>query len=79
MRISWVVFSCNLLLSGIAVLFFFGKGSVQGFMRASDYGMPVRCYLLIAYVLFFMLALLIPELPQAVFHLKKKKRRWMYF
>lgn len=74
MRVSWVVFGCNLLLSGIAILFFFGKGSVQGFMRASDYGMPVKCYLLIAYALFLMLVLLIPGIAAGSISLEKEKK-----
>lgn len=74
MRVSWVVFICNLLLSGIALLFFFGKGSVQGYMRAADYGMPVNCYLMICYAMFFMIALLIPGIAAGSISLEKERK-----
>ena len=59
-RISWIVFGCNLLLGAIALICFFGESSVRGYMTPLSYTMPMRCYMMMAYLLFFLLLLTVP-------------------
>lgn len=61
-RISWIVFGCNLVLGCIAIVSFFGKSQISGFMRAGDYDITIRCYMLMAYALFILLLLIIPAI-----------------
>lgn len=59
-RISWIIFGGNLLLAGIVAVSFLGAGSIQGYISAGQYQIPIRCHMLMCYALFFMECLLIP-------------------
>ena len=73
-RISWIVFGCNLLLGGIALICFFGESSVLGYMTPTSYTIPMRCYMLMAYLLFFLLLMAVPVIAGASISLEREKR-----
>ena len=73
-RISWIVFGCNLLLGAIALICFFGESSVRGYMTPLSYTMPMRCYMMMAYLLFFLLLLTVPVIAGASVSLEREKR-----
>ncbi|HIR92398.1 MAG TPA: ABC transporter permease subunit [Candidatus Egerieimonas intestinavium] len=60
MRISWIIFGGNLMLAVIVAVSFLGAGSMQGYVSAGQYQIPIRCHMLMCYALFFMECLLIP-------------------
>lgn len=74
MKISWIVFGCNLLLGTIAVISFFGEGVIYGYMQAGRYQMPIRCYMMMSYALFVMVSLLIPGITAGSISLEREKR-----
>ena len=73
-RISWIVFGCNLLLGAIALICFFGESSIRGYMTPASYTMPMRCYMIMAYLLFFLMLLTIPLVAGASISLEREKR-----
>ena len=73
-RISWIVFGCNLMLGAIALVCFFGESSIYGYMTPLSYTMPMRCYMMMAYLLFFLLLLSVPVIAGASISLEREKR-----
>lgn len=73
-RISWIVFGCNLMLGAIALVCFFGESSIYGYMTPLSYTMPMRCYMMMAYLLFFLLLLTVPVIAGASVSLEREKR-----
>lgn len=73
-RISWIITVCNLLLGAIALICFFGESSVDGYMMPKSYTMPMRCYMMMAYLLFFLLLLTIPVIAGASVSMEREKR-----
>ena len=74
MKISWIVFGCNLVLGTIAVISFFGEGVIHGYMQTDRYRMPIRCYMMMSYALFLMVALLIPGITAGSISLEREKQ-----
>lgn len=73
-RISWIITVCNFLLGAIAMICFFGESSVTGYMKPTSYTMPMRCYMMMAYLLFFLLLLTIPVIAGASVSMEREKR-----
>lgn len=73
-KISWIVFSCNIVLAAIAITCFFGQSAVSGSMRASDYSMPARCYMIMAYALFAMILVAVPAITGGSVSLERERK-----
>lgn len=73
-KISWIVFGCNIVLAAIAITSFFGQSAMSGSMRASDYSMPARCYMLMAYALFAMILVAVPAITGGSVSLEREQK-----
>lgn len=73
-RISWIVFAANLLMGSVAVTAFFGESTAAGAMRAADYSLPARCYMLMAYALFGMILVAVPAIAGGSVSLEREGR-----
>lgn len=74
MKISWIVFGCNMVLGMIAVISFLGEGVIHGYMQAGRYRMPIRCYMVMGYALFLMVSLLVPGITAGSISLEREKQ-----
>ena len=66
MKVSWMIFGGNLLLTLVAVVTCFGTGAGRDYMAAAQYRFPVQCYMIMAYVLFILICLLVPGIAIAI-------------
>lgn len=73
-RISWIISVCNLLFGAIALICFFGESSIRGYMTPGSYTMPMRCYMMMAYLLFFLLLLTVPVIAGTSISLERERR-----
>lgn len=73
-KISWIVCASNLVLGMIALTCFFGESSALGYMRASSYTMPVRCYMMMAYALFAMILIAVPAIAGGSISLEREQK-----
>lgn len=73
-RISWIISICNVLLGTIALICFFGESSIKGYMTPGSYTMPIRCYMMMAYLLFLLLLLTVPVIAGTSISLEREKR-----
>ncbi|MCI6041929.1 ABC transporter permease [bacterium] len=74
MKSSWVVFGINLLLTIISVAAYFGTASPGGYLSSGQYRYPVKCYMLIAYTLFFMIYLLVPGIAGGSIAIERERK-----
>ncbi|HIU75975.1 MAG TPA: ABC transporter permease subunit [Candidatus Pelethocola excrementipullorum] len=73
-KISWIVCACNVLLGSIAITSFFGESAAFGSMRASNYSMPGRCYMMMAYALFAMILVAVPAITGGSISLERESK-----
>lgn len=74
MKSSWVVFGINLLLTIISVAAYFGTASPGGYLSSGQYRYPVKCYMIIAYTLFFMICLLVPGITGGSIAIERERK-----
>lgn len=74
MNSSWVVFGINLLLTIISVAAYFGTASPGGYLSSGQYRYPVKCYMIIAYTLFFMICLLVPGITGGSIAIERERK-----
>ena len=74
MKSSWVVFGITLLLTIISVAAYFGTASPGGYLSSGQYRYPVKCYMLIAYTLFFMIYLLVPGIAGGSIAIERERK-----
>ncbi|MDY2937153.1 MAG: ABC transporter permease [Fusicatenibacter sp.] len=73
-KISWIIFGCNLILSMIAFACFFGESRIVGYLTPSSYSMPMRCYVIMAYAMFFLIILAVPAIAGGSISLEREKK-----
>lgn len=74
MKSSWVILGVNLLLTAVALATYFGTGNVRTYMAAGQYRFPVQCYMIMAYVLFFMVCILVPGTAGGSIAIERERR-----
>lgn len=74
MKVSWMIFGGNLLLTLVAVVTCFGTGAGRDYMAAAQYRFPVQCYMIMAYVLFILICLLVPGIAGGSIAIERERR-----
>lgn len=74
MKASWIIFAVNLLLTIVAVTTYFGIGGPRGYLTSGQFRFPVRCYMMMAYVLFVMVCLLVPGVAGGSIVIERERR-----
>ena len=73
-KTSWIIFAVNLLLTIVAVTTYFGIGGPRGYLTSGQFRFPVRCYMMMAYVLFAMVCLLVPGVAGGSIVIERERR-----
>ena len=74
MRISWIVFGVNLLLTIMSIAAYFGTVGRVGYLSSGQYRYPVKCYMIMAYTLFFMVCLLVPGITGGSIAIERERK-----
>lgn len=73
-RISWIIFVCNLLLAVVAFVCYFGESSQLGYLAPVSYSVPMKCYILMTYLLFILVVLSVPAVAGGSISLEREKK-----
>ncbi|MCI5648181.1 MAG: ABC transporter permease [Fusicatenibacter sp.] len=73
-KISWIIFGCNLVLGVIAFACFFGESRIVGYLTPNSYSMPMKCYVIMAYAMFLLIILAVPSVAGGSIALEREKK-----
>ena len=73
-RSSWIVFGVNLLLTIMSIAAYFGTVGHVGYLSSGQYRYPVKCYMMMAYTLFFMVCLLVPGITGGSIAIERERK-----
>ena len=62
------------MLTIISVAAYFGTASPGGYLSSGQYRYPVKCYMIIAYTLFFMICLLVPGITGGSIAIERERK-----
>lgn len=74
MKSSWIIFGVNLMLTIAAVATYFGMGGNNDYLSSGQYRYPVKCYMMMAYILFFMVCILVPGVAGGSIAIERERR-----
>ena len=74
MKVSWMIFGGNLLLTLVAVVTCFGTGAGRDYMAAAQYRFPLPCFLIMAFVFVLLICLLVPGIAGGSIAIERERR-----